>query len=242
MKTMTGQGLMIEQSTRAGSLVVVEAGRPVLRREWMEDRFHTQRLFSILAEVWAQPEIQADPPRFFGVGLGPGSYSGMRMALTAVRALALPDDRPIYGVSSAEALAWAEFRRTSAERVVVLGDARRTLCWRICYRRSGDLPVRQGDWQLLAPADCRAGIAGEARWISPDAARLDPWFGPMARESGLDWTAEARPPTADAVGGLIADRLRAGIESDPLEPLYLHPAVTVAPAAGGTATMKGADA
>ncbi len=207
----------------------MEDGRGLLRREWMEDRFHTQQMFGVLAEILGTESARLETIDAFGVGLGPGSYSGMRMALTAVRGLALPSGLDVYGVSSAEALAWDEFQRTAADRVVVLGDARRERCWRVCYERGAGLPVRQGDWELVPLSDCFSGVPAGARWVTPDWARLAPQIGAEAARLAIDWADESRIPTAAAVGGLIEARRQGGVDSDPLEPLYLHPAVTVAP-------------
>jgi tRNA threonylcarbamoyladenosine biosynthesis protein TsaB len=221
--------LILEQSTRSGSLAVMEDGRSLLGRAWTEDRFHTQQMFGVLAEVLAVEVARLETLDSFGVGLGPGSYSGMRMALTAVRGLALPSEREVYGVSSAEALAWDEFHRTSADRVMVLGDARRERCWRVGYERGNGLPVRCTEWELVPQVDCFSGVPPGARWVSPDWERLAPQIGAAATRAAVDWADAVRIPTAEAVGGLIEARQRVGVASDPLEPLYLHPAVTVAP-------------
>jgi tRNA threonylcarbamoyladenosine biosynthesis protein TsaB len=221
--------LILEQSTRSGSLVLMEDGRSLLCREWMEDRFHTQQMFGVLAEILESEADRLETIDAFGVGLGPGSYSGMRMALTAVRGLALPSGCEVYGVSSAEALAWDEFQRTASDRVVVLGDARRERCWRVCYDRGVGLPVRRGDWELVPQSDCFSGVPAGARWVTPDWERLAPQLRSATARESVDWADEPRIPTATAVGGLIEARRRGGVDSDPLEPLYLHPAVTVAP-------------
>ena len=222
--------LVLEQSTRTGTLALLEGDRVLLRREWTEDRFHTQQMFGVLAEVLATDRARVETLDAFGVGLGPGSYSGMRMALTAVRGLALPSGCEVYGVSSAEALAWDEFQRTAADRVVVLGDARRERCWRVGFARGeAGLPVRNSEYELVPLADCFSGVPPGARWVTPDWDRLAPLIGMLANPAAVDWVGETRRPTADAVGGLIEARRRGRVASDPLEPLYLHPAVTVAP-------------
>ena len=215
----------------------MEEGRVLLRREWTEAQFHTQQMFGVLAEALSTDGAGVETIDAFGVGLGPGSYSGMRMALTAVRGLALPTGRDVYGVSSAEALAWDEFQRTGAARVIVLGDARRERCWRVCYERGTGVPVRLGDCELVPLAECFSGAPMGARWVTPDWERLDPLIGASAAQAALDWVDEIRRPTAEAVGGLIDARRRAGLDSEPLEPLYLHPAVTVTPRF--TETLKG---
>jgi hypothetical protein len=40
---------------------------------------------------------------------------------------------------------------------------------------------------------------------------------------------EARYPRATMVARVVAQRVKAGLEGEPLSPIYVHPAVSIAP-------------
>ncbi len=72
----------------------------------------------------------------FGVSLGPGSFSGVRVGLAAVKGMALALDRPVVGVCSLELAAYDALQ--PAETCLVLMDAKRDQVFSASYRRTGD--------------------------------------------------------------------------------------------------------
>ena len=72
------------------------------------------------------------------VGIGPGSYTGLRAAIAFAVGLTRPSKLPLAGVASVEAAAWGILRTDPAvEAVTVVLDARRDECYRADYRRKG---------------------------------------------------------------------------------------------------------
>jgi tRNA threonylcarbamoyladenosine biosynthesis protein TsaB len=71
----------------------------------------------------------------FAVANGPGSFTGLRVGLAAIKALAEVLQKPIAAVSLLEAIAWSNPRNTASSRVLAVLDAGR-----------GDVYV--GDYEL----------------------------------------------------------------------------------------------
>ena len=65
-------------------------------------------------------------------------------------------------------------------------------------------------WSVRPVAEFNDGLV-----LSPDADRL----------AGLGVRSEVAYPTPRAVADLVRSRLAAGLPSEPLEPLYMHPPV-----------------
>lgn len=172
----------------------------------------------LLDELLAKAGVPLSAIDSFTIGLGPGSFSGIRSALAFAKGLALPGENPIWGVTSAAGMAWEVFRGDAeAERVFVVGDARRGTLWiaecsRAMELRMECLPVEEGVALLEAHPD--------APRVSPDGARLAALglgLGPMQVPGGR--------PLAQALGE-VALAFPALKQSTPV-PLYLHPAVRV---------------
>src|SRR6185369_737378 len=107
--------LALETSTSRGSVALWREGALVLDEVFTADRSHSSALFPILerARVLA-PRIDA-----IAVGLGPGSYAGVRIAIAAGLGLAMADGARLLGLASVAAL------ETPALRYAAIGDARR---------------------------------------------------------------------------------------------------------------------
>ena len=195
--------LALEFSTATASLALLDGGAVAAAAAVDAGHRRSQGLFAAAAALlqgagWTFADVGA-----FAVGRGPGSYTGLRVSLTAANGWALPEHKPVWTVSSGAALAAEMFaEQPEIPRVVVSGDARRGTIWAGLFERGEGLGVRPvGAWKLL-PAEARGQAWPGALWVEP-----------------------ARAPKAEWVGRLFF----AGGASEDRQPIYLHPAVMVAP-------------
>ncbi|HAL92434.1 MAG TPA: tRNA (adenosine(37)-N6)-threonylcarbamoyltransferase complex dimerization subunit type 1 TsaB [Verrucomicrobia bacterium] len=191
--------LALEFSTETASLALLEAGVVVASLPVDAGHRRSQGVFDAVEVLlkgagWVLADVGA-----FAVGRGPGSYTGLRVSLTAANGWALPANKPVWTVSSGAALAAEIFaEKPEISRAVVWGDARRGTIWAGLFERH----ARQvEEWKLL-PAEARGMEWPAAHWV----------------EAG-------RAPKAEWVGRLFF----AGGPSEELQPIYLHPAVIAAP-------------
>lgn len=116
--------LALECSTSHGSVVLARregSGRPAVlwRGGFPAGRGHGGQLFTTLANALAELRKTGAPLGEIIVGLGPGSYSGVRQAIAAAVGLAAASGARLAGLPSTGALA------LSALPCHVVGDARR---------------------------------------------------------------------------------------------------------------------
>jgi tRNA threonylcarbamoyl adenosine modification protein YeaZ len=228
--------LAIERSTRRPGWALFRGRECVRQSDADEDPSRAPAWLARLAETLASEGLAPASVRQLAVGLGPGSFSGIRSAIAACQGFALPGDCAVAGVSGAAALALAAMAPDGGGGpVAVVGDARRQLLWCGVYAReavSGRLLVATGgeprppthtaeDFGLAAWDDLGRLIPPGARVLSPDWDRIGP--GLAARVPPTQLVAGVRLPSAADVGRLVlADP--AAARSEPL-PIYLHPAV-----------------
>jgi tRNA threonylcarbamoyladenosine biosynthesis protein TsaB len=84
---------------------------------------HGRDLIPCVAEVLASGGVAARDLEVIGVGMGPGSYTGLRVGVTAAKTLAYTSGAALVGLDSLEAVAWNA--PGSALKVSVVGDAQR---------------------------------------------------------------------------------------------------------------------
>ncbi|MCI6589892.1 MAG: hypothetical protein MSB12_02130 [Lentisphaeraceae bacterium] len=151
--------------------------------------------------------LGGEKPTALTVGVGPGSFAGIRAAIACLQGLGLGWGLKPRGFPSAAALALA----SDLSEVTVVGDARRGTLWAVRYRRTGERLEQIGDFRILA----RERFVPTSEMVSPDAARLAEFA-----LRPVELTAELLPRTVAALG-------EAALLADPL-PIYLHPAVGAA--------------
>lgn len=216
----------LSTSSAMGSVALLENGATVVERVFPSGILHGQALVPSLQKLFAQ---QGWLPRGFdavAVDVGPGSYTGCRVGLSAAKLLANDLSVPIVGISSLVAIAWQAVRQNEnaqqkATTVAAVLDARRDRVYGALYAVAGTgvVPLRP---PCIAQAnawvrDVTAEIwAGEALAHSPALAGL-----PERRRAPQEtWL-----PRAGSIALLGRARLARGERDDPyrIEPLYLQP-------------------
>ena len=221
--------LAMELSTDVGSLAVLDDNRLAVELRWTGDRLGRFRLFGDVRRLVDAGELDLAALDLIAVGVGPGSFSGLRMAVSAACGMALPDRKPVFAVASDEALAWAILQETGASQVGVVGDARRNEFWLGRFRAAAGLLEMQGKWDVLPCAALANEKAGEGTiWVTPDWDRIGVRLSEVV-PAGVKLLAERRVPEARAVAALAVRKREAGVASLPLSPIYLHPPVAVQP-------------
>lgn len=218
--------LALELSSERASVALANEGGLVNQREWENPRFNQQKLFESLKLIC--PDSSSwDSVDLYAIGRGPGSFSGLRTAFAVVNALALPDDKPIRALSSGESIAAAVEREQKAERIAVVGDARRKKVWFAIFEKRECALFNESGWKL-EPLEDLAGLIPEGTLVaSPDWSRLGEF---LKREcSHCQLIERALFPRASVLADLMQQKIKCGWESDPLEPLYMHPPVFVKP-------------
>jgi len=203
----------IELSSRLGSMAFVEEGNVVVEKRWEENFKNRQQLFDAMAELGADWEsIDC-----FVVGRGPGAFSGMRIGFSVVNSLAAPGGKPVYALNSGATLA----AQCGAERTAVVGDARRNKVWAGVFAGT----EFEKEFRLLELDELNDFIPEGTLVVSPDHDRLEELLADFHTLENDDPVF----PTAGTLGQLAFHRLEAGGEFEPLEPLYMHPPVFIAP-------------
>jgi tRNA threonylcarbamoyl adenosine modification protein YeaZ len=182
----------------------------ILRTDAMA-RGQAEHLIPMLEEMLADAGLSWRDLDGLGVGIGPGNFTGIRIAVAAARGLALGLQKPAIGVSSLEALAY--------------GNSNVVAC----------MPAPRGQVYVqafVAGADRAPGMATLALNDMPRIpARAEPGVvGPGAASVGeliFAPAVEPRFPMMEAMARIAADRLRSCTERP--APLYLRPADAAPP-------------
>jgi tRNA threonylcarbamoyladenosine biosynthesis protein TsaB len=155
----------------------------------------------------------------YAVAAGPGSFTGVRVGLTTVKAWVEVYGKPVTAVSRLEAI--AIHAAEGGSYVAAATDARRQQVFGAVYRREGDKLARVGDEMVIAPGkfiENVASVPGDARvsWATTDGACLigaEEW---CAREKFNEALEVVSPYLAGAIGRIGIRQLNEGRGVDAL--------------------------
>src|SRR6202011_2827432 len=187
--------LALELSSARGSIAWL--GQREFLRDWPNDRKNSGALFENLAVV----QKQFGAPETMIVGLGPGSYAGVRIAISAAIGLAASSNARLTGFPSICAMECEE------KEYCVIGDARRQSFF-FARVRANDLV--EGP-KLFTEAELREKLDKLNRKMSIFASEKLPQFERVV----------IRYPSAKILAGLAQDSHRS-FAQPPLEPIYLR--------------------
>jgi len=222
--------MAIEQSTVNGSAVLMQGQTVLAERSWAETNARQQQLFARLPELFSAASLAPEAVDLFAVGLGPGIFSGLRTSLSAALALALPGQRPVYGVSSGEAIAWDTARRTGATSVTVIGDARRHRFWHARFAIPRTHPTLVAPYALVSVDEWHSILVADTVVVTPHWDRIGNEL--LKHKGSARLIEESRMPAARTVAELVRGRLDRKDPTDDLKPIYMHPPVFVEPPFG----------
>lgn len=105
---------------------------------------HAGRLLLLVEEVLAAAAVDWDAVERIAVGVGPGSFTGLRLGIATARGLAQARDLPLVGVSSLAALAAGASKgvRPPYGVVVAVIDARRGEVFAAAEGRFGPVALK----------------------------------------------------------------------------------------------------
>jgi tRNA threonylcarbamoyladenosine biosynthesis protein TsaB len=206
-----------ETSTRRPT-VALQVGSEVFEERLSGERPHASDLLPALDRLLSSHGKRVRDLELIVVGTGPGSFTGLRVAVATALGLARGGDASLFGVPSGEALCWRELAVGEAAAVVL--DARQGELYFAHYQRALDGVRVVHAPSVIAPADLPALLTSGPRIFGEPGIEL---------AASLDSAARARlcvdrSPTASAL--LELGVLRHGREgahsAAQLEPLYLR--------------------
>jgi len=193
--------LALEFSSERRSVALARAGA-VLAEAVEQTGGRGTNAFGLIEKVLTDAKIAREEIEIVTVGLGPGSYTGIRAAIAVAQGWQLARAVKLIGVSSAEAIAAQAQAQKILGRVNVVIDARRGEFYLATWEISATGHSEVSPLKIVSGTEVEALRAAGEIIVGPEqATRL---FPPAARLAEL---------TAGCAGFVTGDKL---------EPIYLR--------------------
>jgi len=213
--------LAVDTTTASGSVALLAGDRLLGEFGLDSPGTHSARLFGTVDALLGAAGVELREIEAFAVAAGPGSFTGLRIGLAAVKSLAFASRRPVAPVSSLLALALKPASE-GARLIVPLLDAKKGEVYAALFeRRREDLveAVAQGAYPpeaFFARLPARRVVTFIGNGLEAYRDRLEPFLRDKVRVSGRS------PFIAAEVGraGLRMIREGRGVDAAALEPVY----------------------
>jgi tRNA threonylcarbamoyladenosine biosynthesis protein TsaB len=208
--------LGVDTSGKNGSIALVrlEQGSPrTLEVVALEGGTFSAQLVPQISELLQRHRLTKRNIDAFAVASGPGSFTGLRVGLAAIKALAEVLQKPIAAVSLLEAV--ARISGSEGDALAAL-DAGRGEVY-VADVHTSDPRVTVREQQLLTFAEF-VSSKGNRQIVTPDAKIAE-----LAREHGLRVELVDRP-RADAIARIGSEKIQAGemISVEALDANYIR--------------------
>ena len=110
--------LGVDTSTEFASVAILKDGILVSELKDSGKFAHNQRLFEMIDEILKGAGIAINDIDLFAVGVGPGSFTGLRVGVSAVKGMAIGLDKKIIPVSSMDSSALRAFSDLGGEKKI----------------------------------------------------------------------------------------------------------------------------
>jgi tRNA threonylcarbamoyladenosine biosynthesis protein TsaB len=189
--------LALETATLTGSVAIMDGESLVAESRITMRVTHSERIMSEIEHVLRRSSLKLEEIDAFGISIGPGSFTGLRVGLSTVKGLAYATGKTLVSIPTLEALAWnipfalhdvcpmldarkkevyagifrwegAGFQRVMVERSVSIGTLLRQISECTIFLGDGALLYRE----IIAERLAEKAVFGYPQQMIPSAATV----------------------------------------------------------------------
>jgi tRNA threonylcarbamoyladenosine biosynthesis protein TsaB len=203
--------LALEFSSEQRSVAIIDSSKEAALQvcgSAVEKGGRVAHAFALIEQAMHQAQMEREEIDCVAVGLGPGSYTGIRAAIALAQGWQLAREIKLVGISSVECLATQAFANGNFDRANFIVDAQRNEFYLAAYEKSRSGLSETEPLHLATFAGVQKRIDEKQIVFGPDATT--PFSG--ARDLF---------PDAAALGQLACKKTNF-VSGEKLEPIYLR--------------------
>ncbi len=160
--------LAVDTSSSAASVAIMSGERILSEHFFHGNRHYSEILMPLIDQVLLEGGVSVSQIDGFGVGCGPGSFTGLRIGIATIKGLAFAWRKPVVGISSLDALS---LNVPCTEKLVCsMIDARRGEVYSALFRFKGDgKTTRVSEIMILDPVKLVELIEEDAVFLGSGA-------------------------------------------------------------------------
>ncbi len=213
--------LALDTATQFASIALYDGVSVLAELNWRSERRHTVELAPQVDALFRLRNITPQDLTALAVAIGPGSYTGTRIALSFAKGIVAATGLPLVGIPTLDVLAYPHLRPDSTLCALVAAGRNR-YCW-ASYAPGSGQPKRTSEWGLNRLPEISPQLSSPMRFVG-ELSQQDVQYLRSSRDESTDIiTTSLAVRRAGVLAELAWPRLQVGDTDDPttLNPIYL---------------------
>jgi len=214
--------LGIDTTTRYLSLAIVKGDKTIARYHEDAGLTHSSRLILKMDALLKRSSLSLDDLDGIAISIGPGSFTGLRIGVAAVKAVGLVKGMPIVGVPTLDIIAF-KYGKVNGYLMPLL-DARKRKVYAALYESNGTDIYRRSDYMLADIDSILSGIEQKTLVFGDGLISYKDYIKNKCNLVDFAYNNNWYPEAQDCAR-LGQDMLKKNKDDDvdKLVPMYLHP-------------------
>ena len=157
--------LALESSAKAASVALMRDGALIAQYFQNSGLTHSRTLMSMAEDILKNTDNMLSNVGLIAVARGPGSFTGIRIGVSAAKGLAWAGEIPVVGVSTLDAMAWHGVSSGEEAIICAVMDARRDEVYNSLFEIKNELPVKITEDRAISAQSLAAECAESGREI-----------------------------------------------------------------------------
>ncbi|MGN1393387.1 MAG: tRNA (adenosine(37)-N6)-threonylcarbamoyltransferase complex dimerization subunit type 1 TsaB [Succinivibrionaceae bacterium] len=150
--------LAIDASTEACSVAICEDEKILSSVTEIAPQGHTKLMLGMIDDILKSNNLTLSDMNCIACGIGPGSFTGVRIGVSMAQGLAFGSDLPMIGIVDLQAMAYQAIKDTNIDLAVAAIDARMGEVYLGIYKMEGNTLKSLIKEQVLSPENARKEI------------------------------------------------------------------------------------
>ncbi len=156
--------LSLDSSSKNFSIAICDDEKVLFSKNLKIEKALAESIIPAIDSVLKNGKVSLCDVDGFSIGLGPGSFTSLRVGLATIKAFCLALKKPVVGISSLDVIAQG-VKDLALDKICVLSDAKRNMVFSSIYKVKNNCIERVSSYFLCDVKNILKRIKGECVFV-----------------------------------------------------------------------------
>lgn len=217
--------LASESSALLGSVALFEDGKLLNYTQALRQGSHSDVINLFIAKILKESHKSLKDVDLFVSGIGPGSFTGIRISLNTIKTLAYCHNKMVLGINSLENLAWLNLQKNPQNQdrpLIAMINAYKNMVYIGTYQKKKDKLICLKEPEVIRVQNFSDYLSEPSYIVGDGVAAYGKYFPESVKKFQLRPVYALDEPNAESLGELAFNNVDKQKHWSELLPLYLR--------------------